>query len=72
VQLGSFASLANAQRLARQLTGEGFRVSVSGNSVAGHTLYRVRAVTTGDRAAMQALAERLRVAGHSGTVLPRQ
>jgi cell division septation protein DedD len=71
VQIGSFASPANARRLATRLTAEGFPMSVNGSSVAGRTLYRVRAVATGDRAAMQALAEQLRVAGHTGTVLPR-
>jgi cell division protein FtsN len=71
VQLGSFANLVNAERLAHQLRGEGFPASVTGSSVAGHTLYRVRAVASGDRAAMQALAKQLQVAGHSGTVLPR-
>lgn len=71
VQLGSFASHANAERLAQQLSRAGVLVAVSRGKVAGRTLYRVRALPAGDRAAMEALAGRLAAAGHAGTVLPR-
>jgi DedD protein len=71
VQLGSFASRANAEHLAQQVRSQGFQVSVSQSS-SGRRLYRVRVGTAHDRAAALALAARLRALGHSGSVLPRQ
>jgi cell division septation protein DedD len=69
VQLGSFASRANADRLARQVRSQGFPVSVSrGNS--GH-LYRVRVGPAHDRAAASELAQQLRARGHSGAIVPQ-
>lgn len=71
VQVGSFAERANAQRLARRLGSEGFRMEVSVIHVAGRRLYRVRASEKDERAKMEVLAERLRSAGQIATVLPR-
>jgi cell division septation protein DedD len=70
VQLGSFASRANADHLARQVRAQGFQVSVSQGS-SGRHLYRVRVGPAHDRAAATALAQQLRTAGHSGTVVPK-
>jgi DedD protein len=70
VQLGSFASHANAQRLAQQLAGRGFRVSII-RGTAGRRLYRVLVGPTRDRAGALQLAARLRAAGHSGSIVPR-
>jgi cell division protein FtsN len=71
VQVGSFERRANAERLAQQLTAEGFEAVVSAGNVSGRTLYRVRSGAASDRASMETLAAQLRAAGHAGTVLPR-
>jgi DedD protein len=70
VQLGTFASQANAQRLAQQLSGRGFQVSVIRGTTA-RRLYRVLVGPTRDRAGALRLAARLRAAGHSGSIVPR-
>jgi cell division protein FtsN len=70
VQLGSFASRANAERLARRLRAQGFTVGVSQGS-SGRHLYRVRAGPVNDRAAATELAEHLRSAGHAGSIVPQ-
>jgi DedD protein len=70
VQLGSFASEANADRLAQQVKGQGFPVSVS-QSASGRHLYRVRVGPVHERTAALQLAQKLSADGHSGTVEPR-
>jgi DedD protein len=70
VQLGSFASHVNAQRLARQLSGRGFQVSIV-RGTSGRRLYRVLVGPTRDRGGALKLAARLRAAGHSGSVVQR-
>jgi cell division protein FtsN len=70
VQLGSFASRANAERLARQVRAQGFAASVS-QGASGRRLYRVRVGPARDHAAASALAQQLRTAGHSGAIVPR-
>jgi DedD protein len=70
VQLGSFANSVNAQRLARQLTARGFKVSVM-RATTGRRLYRVLVGPTHDRAGALQLAAKLRAAGHSGSIVPR-
>src|SRR6202795_4692090 len=67
VQLGSFASRTNAERLARQGRAGGFRGSVSQGS-SGRRLYRVRVGPAHDREAATQLAVKLRAAGHSGSI----
>jgi DedD protein len=69
VQLGSFGSRANAERLAKKVRAQGFAVSVSQGS-SGH-LYRVRVGPAHDRAAAGELAQQLRAHGHSGTIVPQ-
>ena len=71
VQLGSFASRANAEHLAQQVRSQGFEVSVSRSSSGKH-LFRVRVGAAHDRAGALALAQKLRGLGHHGTVLPKQ
>jgi len=68
VQLGSFASRANAERLARRVRAQGFQASVSQSS-SGRHLYRVRAGPVHDRAAANELAQQLSAAGHRGSVV---
>jgi cell division protein FtsN len=70
VQLGSFASRTNAERLARQVKAGGFKVSVSQGS-SGRRLYRVRVGPAHDREAATQLAVKLRAAGHSGSIVPK-
>jgi DedD protein len=70
VQLGSFASRQNAERLARSLAGKGFHMSVSPARAGSRVLWRVRAVPAHDRAGAQRLAARLRKLGHRGELLP--
>jgi DedD protein len=67
VQLGSFGSRANAERLAKKVRAQGFAVSVSQGS-SGH-LYRVRVGPAHDRAAAGELAQQLRAHGHSGAIV---
>ena len=71
VQLGVFASRANADRLAEELKGKGFKVSVSEVTGKGKTLYRVHSAALSDRAAAQDLAAKLHAAGASSAVMPR-
>jgi DedD protein len=70
VQLGSFASRDNAERLAQQVRAGGFHVNVQQGS-GGRHLYRVLAGPAHDRAAATQLAARLQAAGHGGAVVPR-
>jgi len=68
VQLGSFASRSNAQRLAQQVHGLGYTVSVSRGTTGRH-LYRVRVGPARERAAAEELAAQLRTQGHAGAVV---
>jgi DedD protein len=70
VQLGSFASRQNANRLAHSLTARGFRASVSPARAGSRVLWRVRVGPAHDRAGAQRLAVRLRALGHRGELLP--
>ena len=69
IQVGSFASRENAERLARELKGKGFAATVSQYSK-GKRLWRVRVGPEPDRAAAVALGARLRSAGHTGSPVP--
>jgi DedD protein len=72
VQLGSFESRANAQRLAQQLRDGGFAIEVSQGRQNGKDLYRVRAGPVADREAAKVLQARLVAAGqkNAGLVAP--
>lgn len=70
VQLGSFASRKNANRLAHSLAARGFHMSVSSARSGSRVLWRVRAGPAHDRAGAQRLAVRLRALGHRGELLP--
>ena len=70
VQLGSFASHANAERLAQQLRDGGYKVNVSQASKGRH-LYRVLVGPAHDRAAAAQLAAKLQAAGHRGAIVPK-
>lgn len=70
IQVGSFASRANADRLARDLKGKGFATTVSSSTSKGKRLWRVRVGPEADRSAAVALGTKLRAAGQSGAVVP--
>jgi len=69
VQLGSFASRANADNLTRQVKGQGFSVFVlpggSGNSLR----YRVRVGPLSDRESAERMAAKLKSLGHVGSLV---
>ena len=68
VQLGTFSSQANAERLVRELQGKGFAAFTTESSGGGRKLYRVRVGPASDRPGAAALAARLRSAGHPGSL----
>lgn len=70
VQLGTFGSRENANRLVRDMTAKGFAAFVAPYSKEGHELYRVRVGPTRDRAGAEALAAQLRRIGQSGSIVP--
>jgi cell division septation protein DedD len=71
IQVGSFASRANADRLAGELKGKGFSAFVSEGTSGGKKLFRVRVGPEADKAAAQSLAARLRAAGRPGSLVPQ-
>jgi DedD protein len=70
VQLGSFVSKENADRLAREMTAKGFNAFVAPPVMTnGRALYRVRVGPTRDRASAEALAAQLRRVGQVGSIV---
>jgi len=70
VQLGTFGSRENADRLVRDMTAKGFAAFVAPFTKGGRELYRVRVGPTRDRAAAETLAAQLRRIGQSGSIVP--
>jgi DedD protein len=70
VQLGSFSSRDNADRLVRDMTAKGFAAFIAPIRSGSRELYRVRVGPTRDRAQAEALAVQLRRAGQSGSIVP--
>jgi DedD protein len=70
VQLGSFGSRANADRLVRDMTAKGFAAFVAPITSNGRELFRVRVGPTRDRASAEALAAQLRRIGQTGSIVP--
>jgi DedD protein len=70
VQLGSFGSKENADRLVRDMTAKGFTAFVAPITSGGRELYRVRVGPTRERAQAEALAAQLRRIGQSGSIVP--
>ncbi len=60
VQVGSFASHGNAERLVGQLTEAGFDAFMFGEETGGRTIWRVRVGAYAERADAERLLERLR------------
>jgi DedD protein len=69
VQLGSFASRANADKLARQVKGQGFSVFVLPGGSGAAQRYRVRIGPLADRTAAAQTEAKLKALGHMGTVV---
>lgn len=70
VQLGSFGSQENADKLAAELRKQGFAAFLSQLSTESGELHRVRIGPQKDRESADAMAERLKKAGHKGQVVP--
>jgi len=70
VQLGTFGSRENADKLVRDMSAKGFAAFIAPYTKEGHELYRVRVGPTRDRAAAEALAAQLRRVGQSGSIVP--
>jgi len=70
VQLGSFSSQENAERLAADLRKQGYAAFLSQLKKDSNALHRVRVGPQKDRESAQSVAARLGSAGHSGQVVP--
>jgi DedD protein len=69
VQLGSFASHANADKLVRKLKSQGFSVYVLSGGSGASLRYRVRVGPMADRGAAAQAAARLKSLGHVGSLV---
>ena len=70
VQLGSFSSKENADKLAADLRKQGFAAFLSQLDTDKGQLHRVRVGPQKDRKSAEAMAARLAKAGHEGQVVP--
>jgi DedD protein len=70
VQLGSFASRDNADRLSRQLKTQGFSVYVLSGGSGPSLRYRVRIGPVADRDAAAEAVAKLKSLGHAASVVP--
>jgi DedD protein len=70
VQLGSFSSKDNAEKLAADLRKQGYAAFLSQLQTSSGTLHRVRIGPQKDRASAEAMAARLLKVGHKGQVVP--
>jgi DedD protein len=70
VQLGSFGSKENAERLVRDMKAKGFATFIAPITTNGRELYRVRVGPAKDRPSAEALAAELKRAGQSGSIVP--
>jgi DedD protein len=69
VQLGSFASRANADNLTRQVKGQGFAVFVLAGGSGTALRYRVRVGPLVDRESAERMAAKLKSLGHAGSLV---
>jgi DedD protein len=70
VQLGSFASHANADKLLHQLKAQGFPVYVLSGGSGPSLRYKVRVGPMADRGAAAQAAAKLKSLGHAGSLVP--
>jgi DedD protein len=69
VQLGSFASRANADNLTRQVKGQGFAAFVLPGGSGSSVRYRVRVGPLADRQSAERMAAKLKTLGHVGSLV---
>jgi DedD protein len=69
VQLGSFASRANADNLTRQVKGQGFAAFVLTGGSGTSVRYRVRVGPLADRESAERMAAKLKSLGHVGSLV---
>lgn len=69
VQLGSFASRANAEKLARQVKAQGLSVYIAPGGSGASLRYRVRTGPMADRGAAAREAAKLKALGHPSTLV---
>jgi DedD protein len=70
VQLGSFASHDNADKLSRQLQAQGFTVYVLSGGSGASVRYRVRVGPMADHNSAAAAVAKLKSLGHAATIVP--
>ena len=70
VQLGSFASRANADKLVRQMRAQGFAVYMLTGGSQSSLRYRVRIGPMADRAAAAQVMAKLKAQGHVSSLVP--
>jgi DedD protein len=70
VQLGSFSSQENAERLAASLRKDGYAAFISQLKSGSQQLHRVRVGPQKDRGSAESVAAQLQKAGHKGQVVP--
>ena len=70
VQLGSFASRANADKLVRQLKAQGFSVYVVSGGSGPSLRYRVRIGPLADRGTATQAVAKLKSAGQVASLVP--
>jgi len=70
VQLGSFSSQENAERLAASLRDQGYAAFLSQLQTASGALHRVRIGPQKDRESAEKIAAQLGKSGHAGQVVP--
>jgi len=70
VQLGSFSSKANAEKLSRKWRAKGYAAFISSSGRGSKALHRVRIGPYADRAAAQGAAAMLKRAGQAATLVP--
>jgi DedD protein len=69
VQLGSFGSRANADKLTRQVKGQGFSVFVLSGGSGSAVRYRVRVGPLANRQSAERMAAKLKSLGHVGSLV---
>jgi DedD protein len=70
VQLGSFSSQENAERLAADLRQDGYAAFLSQLQTGSGKLHRVRIGPQKDRVSAESMAAKLSAKGHKGQVVP--
>ena len=70
VQLGSFSSQDNAERLAADLRKQGYAAFLSQLQTSSGKLHRVRVGPQKNRAEAESVASKLSAKGHKGQVVP--